>query len=100
MDDASVKKLKENESYVLQDDEWLVIAGRFRVLLLKQPGIRLERIDSSLNATNLLEFDDRPSIVVLEKSQLEQFSPKLSKVRYYHLWKPLAVLGPMRRNAA
>ena len=93
LDDASVKKLKENESYVLQDDEWLVIAGRFRVLLLKQPGIRLERIDSSLNATNLLEFDDRPSIVVLEKSQLEQFSPKLSKVRYYHLWKPLAVLA-------
>ena len=90
---VSAKRLQEDQSYVLQDDEWLVIVGRFRVLLLQQPGIRLERTDSSLNATNFLEFDKRPSIVVLEKSQLEQFAPELSNIRYHHLWKPLAVLA-------
>jgi YidC/Oxa1 family membrane protein insertase len=93
VDDASVKELKEHQSYVLQDNEWLVIVGRFRVLLLQQAGIQLERTDPYLNATNLLELDKSPSIVVLEKSQLEQFAPELSKIRYYHLWKPLASLA-------
>ena len=93
VDDATVKTFKDNESYELRGGEWLVIVGRFRVLILQQPGIRLERLGELLQATNFQEFAKSPTFVVLEKSQLARFAPELGKIRYHQLWKPLAVLA-------
>jgi YidC/Oxa1 family membrane protein insertase len=93
VDAETVKILKENESYALREDEWLVIIGQFRVLLLQQPGIRLKRSGELVQATNFQEFAKRPTFAVLAKSQLARFAPELSKIRYHHLWKPLAVLA-------
>ena len=91
VDDSTAKTFNESESLVMQEGEWLVIIGRFRVLLLQQPGIRLKRSGELLQATNLQEFAKSPTFVVLEKSQLARFAPELGKIRYHHLWKPLAV---------
>ena len=93
VDDTTVRTFKESESVVMQEGEWLMIIGRFRVLLLQQPGIRLKRSGELLQATNFQEFAKRPAFVVLEKSQLAWFAPELGKIRYHHLWKPLAVLA-------
>ena len=91
VDDSTAKTFNESESLVMQEGEWLVIIGRFRVLLLQQLGIRLKRSGELLQATNLQEFAKSPTFVVLEKSQLARFAPELGKIRYHHLWKPLAV---------
>ena len=91
VDDSTAKTFNESESLVMQEGEWLVIIGRFRVLLLQQLGIRLKRSGELLQATNLQEFAKSPTFVVLEKSQLARFAPELGKLRYHHLWKPLAV---------
>ena len=93
VDDSTAKTFNESESLVMQEGEWLVIIGRFRVLLLQQPGIRLKRTGELLQATNFQEFAKKPTFVMLEKSQLARFAPELGKLRYHQLWKPLAVLA-------
>lgn len=94
MSESSIRQLEEAEDIELQDGEWLAIAGRFNILLIKQSGVSFSYAEGSIRILNPETFDDAGSNVFLvTKSQLPELAPELDELRYVHLWSGLAYLA-------
>lgn len=88
LDDVNDVELKANQK--------LVVVGRFNVLLLKAPGLLIGLKDSKLSFKNIKTIDRRMLLVqIITKSELVTVSPEFDKIRYAHLWPPLAWLAKL-----
>lgn len=89
-----IRQLQEGESVTLAAGEWFAAVGRFHVLALQDEGIRIRvgarriQLAAPSDAAEL-------SAVVASKPQLHLLDPALDKLRYAHLWGPLAALSKL-----
>lgn len=93
-DSDSIHKLQENAKVTLKTHQWFAVTGRFHVLLLKAPGLTLIKKNEHIA---FYSADKVPSteiqLTLTDKAHLDAFSPALTKLRYQHLWTPLAFLS-------
>ena len=88
--------IEDDENIVLDEDQWLAVVGRLKVLVLKKAGLsfNLNKSILSINNPELLNHADAIAKIV-NKSELSSISPQLDQIRYAHLWKPLAWLAKL-----
>ncbi|MCF6287720.1 MAG: membrane protein insertase YidC [Proteobacteria bacterium] len=88
--DKDIHDLDLSETINLEENQWLAISGRFKVLLIKAPGANI-----AINAENRKISISNASInaesIIISKAELKQFADQLDQIRYNHLWKPLAI---------
>ena len=92
--ESSIRELKESEDIELQNGDWLAIAGRFNVLLIRRSGAAFRFSEDSISAVNPETLNgDRSNVFLVTKPQLPTLSPELDQLRYVQLWRPLAHLA-------
>ncbi len=79
----------ENEEITLQEGEYFASLGRKRALVILGAGNVLTISDDSIQIVEETEYISYSK----EISELDSIDPVLTKLRYSHLWKPLAVLA-------
>lgn len=88
--------LKDNKTIMLKQQDWLLVVGRFKILLVKAPGVSIKIHEQKLRLTYIPLNTSITPLVIL-KTQLSQVAlalgPELKTLRYSHLWKPLAYLS-------
>jgi len=94
--ESDIRQLKEPETIELQQGEWLAIAGRSKVLLVKQTGTPLSYSEAGIRVLNpeIIKGADSASLIA-DKTQLNDLDPALNQLRYVHLWSGLAALAKM-----
>ena len=85
--------LEPGEAFVLENDTWLAVAARFKVLLVRSPGLSFRLSDRERMLEYLQAQVEPDHILVVEKSDLHTVAPDLDQVRYAHLWAPLSWLA-------
>jgi len=91
--DNETRKIDGGESIELKQAQWLIIAGRHNVLLIKAMGLSLRLDGSTLVLDNPEILNHSGSVAKLvTKSELASIAPELDKIRYIHLWSALAWL--------
>lgn len=94
VEQKSIRSINSNDSIQLQKDQWLVIAGRFKVLALQVEGLDIQIEDEQLKILNpSLLHEISTKIIPTTKDILPSVAPELDQVRYAHLWAPFAVLS-------
>ena len=91
--DDKAEVLQDSETYELERGDWLAIAGRFKVLLVKQEGIKVQLENEKLRVLNADSLQEGVLLKIVEKTRLATVAPVLDKIRYFHLWPPLAFLA-------
>lgn len=90
----SIEKIEINSKITLKENEWLAIVERLNVILIKESDLMLELTDSNFNIDSQLPLTKRNTIIkMVSKSELSSVAPELDKIRYFHLWGPLAWLA-------
>lgn len=94
VDSDGLRGLDKGDSATLVGPQWLAIAGRFKVLVIRMPGlaIRRDRQGVIFNNPQLLT-GGKLVAKLLDKSDLSALAPELEQITYAHLWKPLAWLS-------
>lgn len=94
VDGDGLRQLAEGDSATLAGPQWLAVAGRLNVLVIRMPGLSV-----SLGAQGPV-FDNAqilagpgPEALLLDKSELAATAPELDRIAYAHLWRPLAWLS-------
>lgn len=96
IDGVTQQQLSNVESVTLKPNQWFVIAGRFKVILVRAEGLILHIGDKGLSIQNGEILLQAGSLVeVTAKPNLAAVSPDLDKLRYAHLWAPLAELAKL-----
>ncbi len=94
VDPKSIQNINDNGSIQLEKDQWLVIAGRFKVLALQAPGLKVQVRDETLSILNpSVLHESNLGTVSTTKDLLPSVAPELNQVRYAHLWGPFAALS-------
>ncbi|MDX2471620.1 MAG: membrane protein insertase YidC [SAR324 cluster bacterium] len=84
------------EEATLSQGQWFVAVGRFKVMLVKKSDLELTFTDGTLKFTNPEILGTSETIVhIASKRDLKQISPNLDKIRYSHLWAPIAWLAKL-----
>ncbi|MCO5118477.1 MAG: membrane protein insertase YidC [Burkholderiaceae bacterium] len=84
--------LRDGDTATLGEGEWFAAVGRFNVLAIRGAGTGIAigerdiRLDAPAGASEV------PAVVV-SKPQLRELDPVLDRLRYAHLWSPLAALS-------
>ena len=85
--DGDIQDISDESNYILGQEQFLAIAGRHRVLILKAPGLQLQ-LDAGV-----LSFDNPKVLMspvtdirIVDKDRLSYIFPDLDKIRYAHLW--------------
>jgi len=83
--DNNLKNIKSDENLTLENNEWLVIVGRFNVLTIQTKGLNfsVENDKISLKNPEVLEMG---RVNILQKHELKSHAPELDKIRYSHLF--------------
>jgi len=90
----NVHKTIIDKGYVLKKNEWLALVGRLNTLLIKATGLSIHEDMSKLIINNPNVMNKSNTVVkIVGKDELSQVEPILDKIRYFHLWKPLAWLS-------
>ena len=85
-----LSKVKESSKYQLSADEVFVAVGRFNTYITRAPeGIYVEILNDTPK-WSLGNIDSYSRIV--SKDKLKDEDPNLDRLRYIHLWGPLALL--------
>src|SRR5690606_9419210 len=85
-------ELQTGEAAMLADGEWFAAVGRFNVLVIRGTGTGVS-IDS--RGIRLEGPAGEPTLpaTIASKPLLRELAPALDRVRYAHLWGPLAELS-------
>jgi YidC/Oxa1 family membrane protein insertase len=95
VDKDTIHDLDRNnqDSISLNNQQWLAIAGRFNVLLVKADAAEI-----SFDENQQLSFQkvkpDAQSFLV-KKDDLKDFAQELDQIRYNHLWAPFAFIAKL-----
>jgi len=85
-----------DSSIQLDDSQirWLAQVGRFNVMLWDTSDIDFSEVTEGvdINSMSMLIASAEITPVLLKKSELSEIAPELDKIRYSHLWRPLAEL--------
>lgn len=89
-----IRRIEDNSKTVLHKDEWLAVAGRLHVMIVKAPGLSFNFNELKLHVDNQ-EITNTPEALlkIVAKHELFSIAPELDKIRYAHLWGPLAWLA-------
>lgn len=87
----AIELLAPGETTQLVAGEKLAAVGRFNVLLVESPIANLEVGEETFLVVSPLPLPGSARIV--RKDQLRDINSDLDQLRYFHLWKPLAVLS-------
>jgi len=91
-----IKKIEINSQATLKENECLAVVKRLNVMLIKEVGlsVKLDKEEFSID-TQISLMSKNSMIKIVQKSELSAISPELEKIRYYHLWAPLAWLSKL-----
>ena len=87
------RQLDAGEVFVLENDTWLAVAARFKVLLVRSPGLSFRLGDRERTLEYLQAQVEPGRLQLVKKSDLHTVAPELDQVRYAHLWTPLSWLA-------
>ena len=94
INDHEIAQINANTQIILNEGEWFVIAGRFKVMLVYEPGLEIKFNDRYLLLKNSKKLHKENTLFsITDKSKLSLIAPELGQIRYIHLWKPLAWLA-------
>ena len=95
VDKNSIQDLDRNSqnSIALNNQQWLAIAGRFNVLLIKADAADIT-FDKELQLSIQNGKTDAESYLV-KKDDLKDFAQELDQIRYNHLWAPFAFIAKL-----
>ena len=94
VDNDKIEMIKEDEEITMQPSQWLAAVGRFNVLLVKAPGLKVHLTDRKLEIDDAGALDNPDALVKLTmKPELASIAPELDQIRYAHLWGPFAWLA-------
>lgn len=87
-----IAELRDGEAATLGADEWFAAVGRFNVLAIRSAGTGIAVAERSIR---LEAPSGAPEVagVVVSKPLLRELDPVLDRLRYAHLWRPLAALS-------
>ena len=85
--------LDPGEVFVLENDTWLAVAARFKVLLVRSPGLGFRLSDRERTLEYLQAQVEPGRLQLVKKSDLHTVAPELDQIRYAHLWAPLSWLA-------
>ncbi len=99
VEESEITKIERDQQILLETGQWFAAVGRFRVLLVRAPGLSITHKESSvaIKETALLDTDDT-YVNVHEKSELSAVAQELDQIRYVYLWKPLASLSKVMES--
>src|SRR5690606_4676526 len=80
--------LRPGESDTIGDGEWFAAVGRFNVLALRAPGMRVTIDDRAIRLEGPDGERELPAAIA-PKPLLRELDPALDSLRYAHLWGPL-----------
>jgi len=98
VDPNSVISLNNDAPVSLKHDQWLILSSRHVVLAIKATGLTVELINGKLDL-NFRYITSIPFIKNIRKDRLFNVAPELNKIRYNHLWPPLAFLSKATESA-
>lgn len=90
--------LRPGESDTIGDGEWFAAVGRFNVLALRAPGMRVTIDDRAIRLEGPDGERELPAAIA-PKPLLRELDPALDSLRYAHLWGPLAALSRLVESA-
>jgi len=94
IDEKDILKLDTNQTINLKKSNYLAVVGRFNVLLIQKQDLSITIQNNTLTIHNPAILSDQNTFVKkVLKSQLLQISPTLDQIRYFQLYKPLAILA-------
>jgi YidC/Oxa1 family membrane protein insertase len=94
VDTEGVTSLDDKDTIRLQNQQWLAIAGRFNVLLVQAPDLSVTINKTNLEIGNTDALSRTGAVLqIAGKDTLSAIAPELDRIRYVHLWRPLAVLA-------
>ena len=94
VDTKGVSSLTQDTDTTLTANQWLAAVGRYNVLLVKAEGLSYRLSEESLTLKRPLSLNaSKVDVIVTEKSELSDIAPELDKIRYNHLYSPLAWLS-------
>lgn len=92
----NLRRINDDGVIVLGQAQWLAAVGRFNVLLIQADGLSVDINNSSLTINNPKRLSQSSSFIkIVTKPELSLITPVLEKIRYVHLWEPLAWLAKM-----
>ena len=92
---TDIRALPSDDIYQIKDAEWLVAVGRFKVLALKQPGMKVQMIGQQLLVLNPSVLASVEECHLVDKPALGKVANELMQARYVHLWPPLALMASL-----
>jgi len=100
VDPEGISALDRDTSTTLQDQQWLAIAGRFNVLVIQAPGLSVAFNETGMAIENEDALYGPAAVLQLDsRDQLHTIAGELNRVRYAHLWRPLAILASAVESA-
>jgi len=94
VDKDKITKIKIDEELELKDSEWFAVVGRFNVYVIQGKNIVIKvNKYNQLNINEGLPLNESIIQINTTKEKLGSISPELDKIRYQHLWAPLAGLS-------
>ena len=97
LDANDIKRLKDQELYLLKSNQSLAIVGRHKIMVIKNANLHFSFFEEKLiwhkNKDNKGKFDlNNLKIQILLKSNLVNINKTYEKLKYSHLSKPFRVL--------
>jgi YidC/Oxa1 family membrane protein insertase len=95
VDENSIHSLDRNSQDItaINSQQWLAIAGRFNVLIIKAEAAEISFDDNELLSIKKVKSDSQSYLV--KKEGLKDFSPELDQIRYNQLWAPFAFIAKL-----
>lgn len=88
-----IERVPEDEQLTLSKGQWLAATGRFKVLVINEPGLTFHVSEEKLFIENPQIFSEGTNVYLAEKLGLSTVAPELDQLRYAHLWTPFALLS-------
>ena len=86
--DDGISNALIGETFKLKNNQWLAVAGRFKVLLIKSDDAEILINDENKHLS--IKTKNTSQSFIVNKPDLANFSAELNQIRYKHLAKPLA----------
>jgi YidC/Oxa1 family membrane protein insertase len=95
VDKNTIHDLDRNsqDSISMKNQQWLAIAGRFNVLLIKATAAEISFDENQQLSIQKVKSDGQSYLV--KKDDLKEFAQELDQIRYNQLWSPFAFIAKL-----
>lgn len=90
VDEGGAKAIKRGKEEIITGNQWLVAAGRHKVLAIRSHNITARAEESSDKVILSTSGDAQVITELTDRANLTAVDPVLKKIRYKHLWAPFA----------